>query len=276
MIGEWWRHLPEQLDPIAFVVGSFSLRWYSLLFLLGWAASFFFLARRLWEKKAPVGKEGLSDIALLVLVGAIVGGRLGYAAFYDPALFAAPLSLASPFDASGRWTGIWGMSFHGALVGVAFALVIFSKLRKIDFWALTDFLVPVVPIALFFGRMGNFFNLELVGRETSRSWGMSFPGLSGLRHPSQLYEAFFEGVILFVFLRFMGKRRLREGMLSALFIASYGIMRFFLEFFREPDAGVALLFGWMTRGQTLSLVIITFAALFSFYALRKDAILKRS
>ncbi|MBP9751380.1 MAG: prolipoprotein diacylglyceryl transferase [Candidatus Moranbacteria bacterium] len=270
----WWQNIPTFLDPIVFTAGSFSLRWYAVFFVLGWFAAFRFLRSRIRKGDPIIGKEALSDLATTVFVGALLGGRLGYALFYDPSLLSHPMSLVSPFDSFGTWRGIWGMSFHGALCGVLFGSYFFARSRKIGFWRLTDFIVPAVPIAIFFGRIGNFLNLELVGRTTERSWGMYFPGFSGLRHPSQLYEAFFEGVLLFAVLFMIGKRRMREGYLSLAFLFLYGSARFMLEFFREPDAGSELFFGWMTRGQSLSFGMIVFSiAISGFFSKQKDGIL---
>lgn len=271
----WWQNIPMHLDPIAFASGSFSFRWYAVFFVLGWFAAFRFLRSRIRKDGSITWEERLSELAVIVFAGAFLGGRLGYAIFYDPSLLSHPLSLVSPFDASGRWTGIWGMSFHGALLGVVCGILLFARSGRIGFWELADFIASAAPIAIFFGRIGNFLNLELVGRMTERPWGMFFPGFSGLRHPSQLYEAFFEGLALFVVLFMLGKRRIREGYLALIFLFLYGFMRFLTEFLREPDAGSGLFFGWMTRGQGLSLaMMIVSVALFSFFRIRKDGIME--
>ena len=270
----WWQHIPEIIDPIVFSLGSFSLRWYALLFIFVWVAAIAFLTWRIRRREFLLGREALWDIAIIVLAGAMIGGRLGYAIFYDPSLLRDPLSLVSPYDFSGAWVGIRGMSFHGALVGVICGLWFIARVRKIDFWTLADFLVPAVPIAIFFGRMGNFFNLELVGRETMKPWGMYFPDYPSLRHPSQLYEAFFEGILLFLLFSWLRNKKLPKGMLSAIFLASYGTLRFFLEFWREPDVGVALVFGWLTPGQALSVgMVVVSSAMFLWRFFRKNAIL---
>jgi phosphatidylglycerol:prolipoprotein diacylglycerol transferase len=273
---DFWQHIPEHIDPIAFATGSFSLRWYAIFFVLGWLVAFRFLRSRIRKSDLIIGKERLWDLMIIVFVGAILGGRLGYAFFYDASLLFHPVSLVSPFDASGLWKGIWGMSLHGALIGITCGLLLFAQSEKIRFWRLTDFIAPAAPIAIFFGRIGNFLNLELVGRVTERPWGMYFPGNFELRHASQLYEAFFEGVMLFIVLIVIGRRRMREGYLSLIFLFLYGSIRFVLEFFREPDAGSELFFGWMTHGQALSLAMMTVSAvLFSFLRIRKDGILKQ-
>lgn len=270
---DFWQHIPETIDPIVLSLGSFSLRWYAVLFLGGWLAAVGLLSWRLGRKEFPLGKGALWDMALVVLAAAMIGGRLGYAVFYDRALFEHPLSLVAPTDASGAWTGIRGMSFHGGLLGVLLALLLFVKMRKIDFWALADFLVPSVPVSIFFGRIGNFINLELFGKVTERPWGMYFPGQSALRHPSQLYEAFFEGIVLFSIFFLIRRKPLPRGVLSALFLLLYGLTRFFLEFWREPDTETV--FGWMTHGQALSSgMIVASLGLFFWIFLRKNAIMK--
>lgn len=271
---EWWQHIPEIIDPLVFTVGSFSLRWYAVFFLLGWVAAFGYLSRQIRRVRAPLGSEALFDIAITVLVSAMIGGRFGYAAFYDPSLLSHPLSLVSPLDATGRWTGIWGMSFHGALIGATVGLFLYARVWKIRFLKLADFLVPAVPVAIFFGRVGNFLNIELVGRVTEKPWGMYFPEVAGLRHPSQLYEAFFEGIFLFFILAVVGKKRMKEGYLSVVFLFSYAVARFVLEFFREPDFGTNLFFAWMTRGQALSIVMMVVSAVvFGFLKKGKGDIL---
>lgn len=269
---DFWQHIPETLDPIAFSLGSFSIRWYAVFFLVGWASAFAFLSWRIRRKEFFLGKEALLDLAFVVLTGAVLGGRLGYALWYDPSLLRDPVLLVTPIDTSGEWTGIRGMSFHGAVLGAIAGLFFVARAWKVNFLSLADFVVPSVPMALFFGRIGNFINIELFGRVTEKPWGMYFPGQSVLRHPSQLYEAFFEGVMLFLLLSSLRGRHLPQGALSAVFLGAYGAGRFFIEFFREPDNGIALLFGWMTLGQALSVAMILISCMiFLWIFFRKNA-----
>jgi len=258
---EWWHYLPERIDPVVVAVGSWSLRWYAVCFLSGFFATVVFLLLRSRGKGAPFDAGTVWDAAVPVFVGILVGGRFGYALLYDPALLSTPLALVSPVDSgTGTYIGIHGMSFFGALLGGGIALFFFARSRRIDHIALADFIVPAVPIALFFGRMGNFLNLELPGRSTSLPFGMYFPdpstGIWEPRHPSQLYEAFLEGIVLFIVLAAVRKRKPPRGVLTVVFLAGYAIARFLAEFFREPDPGSPIFFGWMTVGQLLALMLL--------------------
>lgn len=271
-----WQSIPLHLDPIAMTVGSFSLYWYAVFFLAGWVVAYAFAVLRFRKGGSPVDRNDLDSLFLLVFAGAFLGGRLGYALFYDPSIFLDPARLVSPYGPDGSWTGISGMSFFGGVVGFLLAVIGFSHWRKRRVWEILDFLVPLAPVAIFFGRIGNFLNLELYGRETDIPWGMYFPGADGLRHPSQLYEAFFEGVILLLLLSWLRKKRLASGMSSFAFLLLYGIFRFILECFREPDAGVNLLFDWMTRGQAFSLVSVAIGVIGWFWiSRRRDGILEQ-
>lgn len=267
-----WQHLPQHLDPVAFVIGPFSVRWYAICFITGYFALVTSLLRRSSESVSRFDRDTVLDAAVWTFLGVLAGGRLGFALFYEPSLFANPLSLVWPTDTvTGTFSGIRGMSFFGALIGTTIVFFKFTKAKRISFFGLTDFVVPSVPIALFFGRMGNFLNLELPGRLTSVPWGVYFPtatdGAWDLRHPSQIYEAFLEGVVLFVVLSVLRKRRLPKGVLSLVFLSGYGVVRFFVEFFRDPDPGATLHFGWMTAGQALSLMLLAIAAVASMFLL---------
>ncbi len=256
----WWQHIPEHLDPIVFSVGSFSLRWYAVFFLLGWGAAYGLARLRAKRGESPLRKDALADVFLWILFGAIAGARLGYGILYDRTLLAHPLSFVSPYAATGAWAGISGMSYFGGAIGVIVTAWFLARKRRLGFFAVTDFLVPLVPAAIFFGRLGNFFNLELVGRTTMSPFGMRFlwdaPGT--LRYPSTLFEAFFEGVLLFVLFWHLRTRRLFPGALSALYLVAYGIMRFAMELFRAPEGFSAYGFDrWVTVGQLYALLSIT-------------------
>ncbi len=254
------QSLPLSLDPVAFTVGSFSLRWYAICFLSGFAAAWAVLVFRTKRYDGPCTSACLSDLTLLLFLSVLLGGRLGYALFYDLSMFSHPLSLISPFDPiTGAYVGIRGMSFFGALLGGGAMLVLFARSRGLRFLDLSDMIVPVVPIAIFFGRIGNFLNGELYGRVTDMSWGMHFPlapdGGTLLRHPSQLYEAGLEGVVLFLILAFVFRRRFGGGVPTSVFLLSYATFRFLAERFRQPDFGVGVSVGMLTKGQALSVAL---------------------
>lgn len=267
----WWQHLPGQIDPIVFTVGFLSLRWYALMWLAGLALAWF-MARRL-ASSLLLPAESWFDLFFSLFLGAWLGGRIGFALWYRPDWFLAhPMSIILPFASDGSWTGISGMSFHGGLLGVVAALYWFSRRHRLNFLLLADIVALVAPLALFSGRIGNFLNLELYGRVTSVPWGMYFPGVipSTLRHPSTLYEALLEGVLLFAVLFIVRSRIHLAGGLSALFLVIYGILRFLVEYVREPDRGVVLLYGVLTRGQALSLVMIASGALLFLWLRRQN------
>lgn len=262
----WWQHLPEHIDPIAFQVGFFSIRWYALCWLAGFTSV---LGFALFAKGSHQGMKRLEilDLYLVLFIGALLGGHIGFALLYEPALFfGQPSLLFSPIDANGAWVGLSGMSFHGGLWGVIVALWYFAKTRKMKMLILADHIVMVVPLALFFGRIGNFLNGELPGRITSVPWGVYFPfDVSTLRHPSTLYEAILEGILLFCLLSF-SKKRVGHGELSALFLVFYGALRFLVEFLREPDQGLPLMLSCFTRGQFFSaLMLLSGGVLFIWF-----------
>lgn len=259
---DWWQHLPETIQPIAFTVGFISIRWYAIFFLLGWGAAYVSLSYH-QKKGFPSDTrrpEFLSDLFLWIFFGALVGARLGYVFFYNfPFFVAHPLSIVSPYDFSLQaWTGIAGMSYHGGIIGVVLVLYRFSKRHSLSFWNIADSVALVAPIAIFFGRLGNFSNLELSGRITVAPWGMFFPGvppLDTLRHPSTLYEAILEGLFLFLLLFLYQKKSPAPGQLSAAFLLLYSIARFIGEWFRTPDPQRGFFFGWITLGQIFSLIL---------------------
>lgn len=210
----------------------------------------------------------VSDFLLLAFFSALVGGRLGYVFFYNPGFFLSnPLAVISPFDfESGNYTGIFGMSYHGALLGIIIGSYFFLKNKRIHFLAWADFVVPAAALGYFFGRVGNFLNGELYGRTTDSFLGMYFEAdRTNLRHPSQLYEAVLEGLLLFVILWVLRsskwQKKFEKGFLLGVYLVGYGLLRILVEFFREPDAQIGFLFTYFTMGQLLSLVMI-FAGLF--------------
>ncbi|HLB41263.1 MAG TPA: prolipoprotein diacylglyceryl transferase [Gammaproteobacteria bacterium] len=240
------------INPVAFHIASWPVYWYGLMYLIGFFAGWGILSWRLrLSPRRDITQEQLSDIAFYAALGAIIGGRLGYVLFYDWRVL-----LSNPFLVFQIWKG--GMSFHGGFIGVMTAMAIYARKFNQSFLALTDLIAPAIPIGLGAGRIGNFINGELWGRITTMPWGMVFPnaGVSP-RHPSQLYEFFLEGVILFLMVWVYSSKPKPLGAVSGLFALWYGVFRCFAEFFREPDVQVGFVaFGWLTEGQLLSLPMI--------------------
>ena len=257
----FWQHLPSRIDPNIFQIGSFQIRYYSLMYIVAFALTYFLVAYRLQKEKFPYTRETIQDFMLWAIIGVILGGRLGYVLFYNFEYYLRhPSEIFLPFDFSQgiRFVGISGMSYHGGLVGLIAAAVIFCKKHRIAFWNMADLFAPAVPLGYTFGRIGNFINGELWGRATAVPWGMYFPldGSGLLRHPSQLYEAFFEGVLLFAVLWGLREKRYFEGFFVALYLVGYGLVRFFIEFYREPDAQLGFVIGSLSMGQVLSLLMV--------------------
>lgn len=278
----WWQHIPEHIDPIVCSFGIFSISWYSAAFFLGAVFSLLFLRRVTCRDSIRVLSRGeFLDFSLFLLGGAIIGARLGYAILYNAAFFVAhPTSLVLPFDLeTGAWIGIAGMSAHGGIVGIVLAVFVFAWKYRKPVWVLLDAVALSVPIAIFFGRLGNFFMGELFGRVTSVSWGMFFPraGDALLHHPSQLYEACGEGIVLWVVFLVLSRRMKIPGQLFSWALGLYGGVRFFLEYFREPDRQIGFIWSIFTLWQLFCFVqIIVAAALLWWMRKGRNAILPRT
>jgi len=245
-----------QIDPIAFSIGPLKVHWYGLMYLAGFASAWWLAQRRARRADAPVTRAQVEDIIFWAALGVVLGGRCGYVLFYNFDKF-----LADPLWLLRVWEG--GMSFHGGLLGVVLAMFLYARTRRIEFGRLLDFVAPLVPVGLGLGRLGNFINGELWGRATDVSWGMIFPADPEhlVRHPSQLYQLTLEGLVLFSIVWWYSARPRPTWSVGALFIFCYGIFRFITEFFREPDAQIGYdAFGWMSRGQELSLPMIALGA----------------
>ncbi|MFA7264197.1 MAG: prolipoprotein diacylglyceryl transferase [Caulobacter sp.] len=248
-------------DPVIFHIGPLAIRWYALAYvagiLLGWRYAVGLVRNtRLWGGQTPVANgEQIDDLILWITLGVIVGGRIGYILFYAPNLI-----WSDPLEIFQVWKG--GMSFHGGFIGVVTAVILFALGNRIDMFKLGDIVAPAVPIGLFFGRIANFINGELWGRQTTAPWGVVFPEPAGpwQRHPSQLYEAALEGIVLFLILRFATHRLLwlqRRGAVCGLFMAGYGLFRISLESVREPDAQMLpFLRDVITMGTLLSIPML--------------------
>lgn len=242
-----------EISPIIFSIGPIAIRWYSMAYLFGIIFGWWLAAGRVKKYDLGLSKTNCEDIAFAVTLGIILGGRIGYVLFYGSGQY-----WQNPLEILEVWHG--GMSFHGGIFGVIIALWILSRRMGYPFLKLTDLVAPVVPIGIFLGRIANFINDELWGRVTDVAWAVRFPHGGFLpRHPSQLYEACLEGIVLFVILNLLWcNKRCREhsGVVSAAFLLGYSGFRAFLEMFREPDAQLGFLFGGLTMGQWLSLPVI--------------------
>jgi phosphatidylglycerol:prolipoprotein diacylglycerol transferase len=245
------------IDPVLIQIGPFALRWYALAYitgiLVGWALARAIVQReRLWGGKAPMTVVDFDDFVLWATLGVILGGRLGYVLFYNPAHF-----VAHPAEAIQLWNG--GMSFHGGFLGVVAAVILFAHRRSIPVLSLGDVTAAVYPIGHFLGRIANFINGELWGRPTDVPWAMVFPGGGPFaRHPSQLYQATLEGLLLFVVLALLIHRGAlkRPGLILGAFALAYGIARCFCELYREPDPQLGFLWGGLTMGMLLSIPLM--------------------
>lgn len=249
------------IDPVIFEIGPLALRWYGVMYLVGFAAAFWLASKRL--DRTSWSKDELSDMLFYGFLGVIIGGRIGYVFFYQFDLF-----LQEPLYLFKIWTG--GMSFHGGLLGVIAALYWFARKKQISIFYVGDFVAPLVPIGLGAGRIGNFINAELWGRTTDVPWGVIFPNAGALpRHPSQLYEFFLEGVVLFAMLWLFSQKSRPVGAVSGLFLAGYGGFRFIVEYFREPDAHLGLYGGMISQGQVLSLPMLLVGLFIMWRAYKK-------
>lgn len=247
------------IDPVAFSLGPLKVRWYGLMYLFGFLAAWLLGRWRARRSQLPHGPkpawsvQEVDDIITYCVVGLIVGARLGYTLFYDFAWF-----ISHPLDIVMIWRG--GMSFHGGLLGLVIAGWIFSRRHGKTLGQVADFIAPLAPPGLFFGRMGNFINGELWGRPTDAPWGMVFPGQAAgnvPRHPSQLYEGLLEGLVLFVILWIYSSRPRPQTAVIGLFLLLYGLFRFLVEFVREPDAHLGFIaFDWMSMGQLLCVPMV--------------------
>lgn len=298
---EFYQNIPQHIDPIAFSIGFFEIRWYSLMYILGILVVYLILYVSInggkiygykfsifnfsakggpalgWQflNNFKLSNEQLQNLIIYILVGVLLGGRLGYVLFYNFSYYLQnPLEIFLPFNFSSCfmlyapcYVGFYGMSYFGALVGAVWAGYFFARKYKIDFWRLADFVAVAIPVGYFFGRLGNFLNGELYGRPTDSIFGMYFSvGGNILRHPSQLYEAFFEGLVLFLIIILLSnilRNQLQKyyfpGTLFLIYTFGYAFFRFFLEFFREPDVQMGLFFNQISLGQILALAVMLVA-----------------
>ncbi|MBN1383046.1 MAG: prolipoprotein diacylglyceryl transferase [Deltaproteobacteria bacterium] len=258
---EFLRDLPSRINPNIFEIGPLQVRYYSAMYIVAFGLTYILTIYRIKREHFQYSKEMIQDLFVWGILGLIIGARLGYVLFYHFSYYLAhPLEIILPFDFTNgmRFVGISGMSFHGGAIGLLLGGFIFCRLKHADFWNLTELFAPIAPLGYTFGRIGNFINGELYGRATDAPWGMVFPLDTDklTRHPSQLYEAFFEGIVLFAVLWSIRKKSPFDGFLIALYLIGYGVFRFFLEFFREPDLHLGFIWAGLTMGQLLCICMI--------------------
>lgn len=235
------------IDPVFLRIGPLQFRWYGLMYVLSFVATYFIMQAEARRKQLTLTKDDVADLLFYGAMGVVLGGRLGYILFYKPGFY-----LAHPLQVFAVWEG--GMSFHGGFLGVILAFVLYARRKKIPFFTLIDMAALCAPVGLGLGRIGNFINGELFGRQTDVPWGIVFPGGGGVpRHPSQLYEAFLEGLLLFLIVRTASRRSSVTGVPAWTFVAGYGLFRFIVEFFRQPDEHLGFIFSIFSMGQLLSL-----------------------
>ena len=256
-----------QFDPVAIHLGPLAVHWYGLMYMAGFLMFVLLGNRRIRQGRSFMTSKMLDDLLFYGVLGVVLGGRLGYVLFYKPGEY-----LAHPTEILRVWEG--GMSFHGGFLGVLLAMILYARRHQRSFWDVADFVAPLVPLGLAAGRIGNFINGELWGRPSNVPWAMVFPNGGPLpRHPSQLYEAFLEGLVLFVMLAVLIRRRAlrRPGFILGAFALGYGIARTICELFREPDIQLGFLWGGLTMGMLLSLPLMIAGLALMAVAMRRNA-----
>ncbi len=269
---EFWQHIYTQFDPVAFSLFGLPVHWYGLMYVLALLTALY-AAKWIVKKDAiDLTSKQLDDYFIYVEIGVILGARLGYVLFYDPnaaSYLSAPWQIFNPYNAEGEFVGIRGMSYHGAVIGFFVGSYLFYRRHKVPMGRVLDVAVTAIPVGYIFGRIGNFLNQELVGRATELPIGIYVDGV--LRHPSQLYEALLEGLVVFVILYMYRLHKRFEGELVLIYGFAYGLARFVAEFWREPDVQLGFIYGgWMSKGQELSLYMMILALVLWFYLRRRS------
>ena len=245
----------NNFDPVAFQILSLEIRWYSLAYIIGILSGWIYCKNKIIKDKVIL--DLFDDFITYCIIGIILGGRLGYVLLYNPGYY-----LQNPIEILMLWNG--GMSFHGGLIGIIFVTVLFSKKNRLNPFIFLDLISLVAPIGIFFGRIANFINSELYGIPTNVAWSVKFVLIDNMkRHPSQLYEAFFEGIFLFLILNFFFKKIyfIKPGQISSLFLIFYSLFRFFIEFFRAPDQQIGYIIFGLTLGQLISVIFLIMGTL---------------
>jgi phosphatidylglycerol:prolipoprotein diacylglycerol transferase len=253
------------IDPVFVTIGPIQLRWYGLMYMASFILGYLVIKKNARKRKLDLTTDDLYDLLFYLILGVMVGGRLGYVLFYDLASY-----LEDPLSILAIWQG--GMSFHGGFVGVILAAIWVSHRKGWNFWEIADLVSAAVPIGLGLGRLGNFINGELFGRPSNLPWAMVFPEGGPLpRHPSQIYEALLEGVVLFLILRWLYQKNYYPGTVFWGLVGFYGLFRFLVEFVREPDAHIGLDLGPLTRGQLLTLPMLVIGMTMMFIYARRQS-----
>ncbi len=267
----WWQHLPQRIDPVIFEIGSFKLQYYGLMYLVAFGITYALASYRIKkEERWTISQEDLQSLLTAMIIGLVVGARLGYVLFYNLGYYLNhPLEIVLPVSFSGgvHFTGISGMSYHGGLICTIIGAWWYIRKHKLGFRNMADLVIPCIPAAYTFGRLGNFINSELWGRTTTVAWGMHFPTAPGpmLRHPSQLYEAFGEGILLFAILWPLRHKLRIPGAMLPLYLIGYGTVRFIIEYFRQPDDHLGFVLLSFSMGQILCSAMIGLGILLYLY-----------
>ena len=269
----WWAHIPEHINPVLISFGQFKVYWYGLMYPVGFLTAFFLVIYRIRSEKLILEEDTIFDFLLWAIISVIVGARIGHVVSSDIGYYLSnPWKIISPFDFTGglHYTGILGMSYHGGAIALILAYILFCYIRKINHWQFADIVAPAIPAGYTFGRIGNFINGELYGKVTTLPWGMYFPTdpTHQLRHPSQLYEAFLEGIVLFIILWHLRKKEWFNGLTMSIYLIGYGIARFIVEFIREESAITKPYLWFLNLAQVMSLLMLGAGLLLMF--VRKD------
>ncbi|MBL3519933.1 prolipoprotein diacylglyceryl transferase [Aliarcobacter lanthieri] len=266
---EFWQNIYSHFNPVAFNIGEIAVHWYGIMYALALLSAIFIAKWFIKYDNINISQDIFDSYIWWAEIGVILGARLGYVLFYDTQTMyylSHPWQIFNPY-VNGSYVGISGMSYHGAFLGFIIASYLFSIRKKVSFWFITDISVLGISAAYIFGRIGNFFNQELVGRITDVPWGIYVEGV--LRHPSQIYEAILEGLIVFLILVYFRKRKSFDGQLALMYGILYAIARIIAEFFREPDSQLGFLAGnWLTMGILQSLIILVVCL--SIYSIRRN------
>ena len=253
----------HNIDPIMLTIGPVHLYWYGAMYAISFILIDYLMKKKLVTTNFDFDSVQIDKILLTSLIMLLIGGRLGYVIFYNIEYY-----LYSPLKIFFIWEG--GMSFHGALIGILIGLVLLSRKENLSFLKIADYIVIFIPIGLFLGRIGNFINSELYGHPTNSDWGIIFPLVDNVpRHPSMLYEAFLEGIIIFYVLKTLSNLNLNNGTLSSIFLVLYAIFRFIVEFIRVPDSHIGYIWSnWLTMGQLLSIPMLLIGTILFYFSHR--------